>query len=621
MPGATPNRDRLKRISQRIAHRGPDADGFWIAPSGRAALAHRRLSVIDLATGQQPMLDTSERVGLVFNGEIYNYRELRKSLARRGAAFRTESDTEVLLRLYQTTGAACVNELRGMFAFAAWDDDAGRLLLARDRIGKKPLYYTIEDGCLYFASTLESLRETARSRWEIDPLAVDAFLTLGYIPAPRTIFRSVSKLEAGTILTVDAAGISTNRYWDPATDGRAPPESFAAAVDELDELLNTAVALRLRSDVPLGVFLSGGVDSSLVAAVASRQSVTPVTTFSIGFDVAAFDETQYAARVAEQLGTRHHVFRAQPDLLATLPAMVRHFGEPFADSSALPTWLLAQETRKHVTVALAGDGGDEAFAGYNWYRTAARLRLVTRVIPEAVFATTGQRLDGILGGAFAGSRTAGRVRRGVAMLAAKDGPERFALLRSFIGPAEARSLYAGALLEVRREPLGESGERLAALYRSCSGDDLRRVRYVDIMTYLADCLMPKVDVATMAHGLEARAPLLDHEVMRFALALPDEWLLDRSGGKRILRAVLARYLPVSLFDRPKQGFSVPLKTWFTGSTRSVATSMATSERLLDTGWLKPAGIQTIITEHMAGLRDHTQRLFSLIVLDEWLKHC
>jgi asparagine synthase (glutamine-hydrolysing) len=620
-PGASPDRDRLQRISMCIAHRGPDADGLWVAPSGRAALAHRRLSVIDLATGQQPMLDASERVGLAFNGEIYNYRELRKSLARRGATFRTESDTEVLLRLYRTMGVACVNELRGMFAFAAWDDDAGRLLLARDRIGKKPLYYTTEDGCLYFASTLESLRETSRSRWQIDPLAVDAFMTLGYIPAPQTIFRSVSKLEAGTTLTVDSAGVATHRYWNPATDDRAAPESFSAAVDELDELLNTAVALRLRSDVPLGVFLSGGVDSSLVAAVASRQSVSPVSTFSIGFDVAAFDETRYAARVAGHLGTKHRVFRAHPDLLATLPAMVRHFGEPFADSSALPTWLLAQETRKHVTVALAGDGGDEAFAGYDWYRTAARLKRFTRAIPEAVFASTSRTLDGLLRVAFAGSRTAGKVRRGLAMLGAKDGPERFALLRSFIGPAEARSLYAGALREARCDPLGKSGERLAALYQCSSGDDLRRVRYVDIMTYLADCLMPKVDVATMAHGLEARAPLLDQEVMRFALTLPSEWLLDGNGGKKILRAVLARYLPPSFFERPKQGFSVPLRTWFTGSMRSVAMNLSRSERLLDTGWLRPAGIETIIDEHMAGLRDHSQRLFSLIVLDEWLKRC
>ncbi len=616
--GATPDRDRLERISGRIAHRGPDAEGTWVAPSGRAVLVHRRLCVIDLATGRQPMLDTNGRVGLVFNGEIYNYRELRSALARRGAAFRTESDTEVLLQLYREAGAACVNELRGMFAFAAWDDNAGRLLLARDRIGKKPLYHTIEDGCLYFASTLASLRETSRTRWQIDPAAVDAFMTLGYIPAPQTIYRGVSKLEAGTLLTVDSTGISTRRYWDPANDRRPAPESFAAATDELDELLNTAVALRLRSDVPLGVFLSGGVDSSLVAAVASRQSTTPITTFSIGFDVAAFDETEHAARVSRHLGTQHHVFRAHPDLLATLPAMVRHFGEPFADSSALPTWMLAEETRKHVTVALAGDGGDEAFAGYDWYRTAARLRRVTRAIPEGVFAATSKTLDGFFSRAFAGSRTAGRVRRGMAMLGVRHGAERFAHLRSFIGPAEARTLYAGELRVARRGTLGESGERLAALYDSCPGGDLRRLRYVDVATYLADCLMPKVDVATMAHGLEARAPLLDQEVMRFALSLPEPWLIDGNGGKKILRAVLSRYLPAAYFERPKRGFSVPLATWFAGSMRERISSLPASESLRETGWFDSAGIESLVVEHLAGLRDHSQRLFSLLVLEEWL---
>jgi asparagine synthase (glutamine-hydrolysing) len=618
--GARIDRERLERISCLIAHRGPDAHGYWAAPSGRAALAHRRLSVIDLATGQQPMLDASARVGLVFNGEIYNYREIRRDLAREGAVFRTESDTETLLRLYERMGADCVHRLRGMFAFGVWDDAAGRLVLARDRVGKKPLYYTVEEECLYFASSLRALRDTSPRQWTIDPSAVDAFMTLSYIPAPRTIYTGVAKLEAGTMLTIDATGTSTRRYWDPADDGDPVPESFADAVDRLDELLNTAVTLRLRSDVPLGVFLSGGIDSSLVAAVAARQSTIPVTTFSLGFDVAEFDESEYAARVARHLGTDHRPLRAHPDLLHTLPAMVRHFGEPFGDSSALATWMLAEETRKHVTVALAGDGGDECFAGYGWYRTAARLRRLTRAIPEAVFATTGRTLDGLLGDAFAGSRTVGRMRRGMAMLGVKDGPERAVMLRTYIGPAEAQALYAGALRDARRSALGDAGTRLAALYERCAGSDLRRVRAMDVASYLADCLMPKVDVATMAHGLEARAPLLDQEILRFALSLPDAWLLDRNGGKKILRAVLARYLPLSLFDRPKQGFSVPLKTWFMSGTRDLMSALPASERLLATGWFKPQGIQGLVDEHLSGLRDHSQRLFDLLVLDEWLEH-
>jgi asparagine synthase (glutamine-hydrolysing) len=621
-PGAMVSRERLERISCLLAHRGPDAHGTWAAPSGRAALAHRRLSVIDLATGQQPMLSDDGRIGLVFNGEIYNYRELRATLAAQGASFRTQSDTEVLLRLYERKGDACLEDLRGMFAFAIWDDAAGRLLIARDRIGKKPLFYTIDDGCLYFASSLRALRETSRTAWEIDPAAVDAYLTLSYIPAPRTVYRGVSKLEAGTAATLGADGVVTHRYSDFATEPPpvSVPGTFGEAVDRLDEILNTAVAIRLRSDVPLGVFLSGGIDSSLVAAIAAKQSATPITTFSIGFDVSEFDESPYAATVARTLGTDHHVFHAHPDLLHTLPEMVRHYGEPFGDSSALATWMLARETRKHVTVALAGDGGDEGFAGYNWYRTAERLRTLTGIVPSAVFRTAASPLDALLGAVVPGSRVAGQLRRGVRMLGATDDAERAALLRAHVGPAEARRLYAGELREARNGSIGAAVEHFADLYRSCPGTGLRRVRYADATTYLADCLMPKVDVATMAHGLEARAPLLDQDVMRFALALPDAWLLDDSGGKKILKAVLARYLPLSLFDRPKQGFSVPLKTWFVGNTRSVAASVATSERLRDTGWFQTAGLQSLVDEHASGLRDHSQRIFSLLVLDEWLEH-
>jgi asparagine synthase (glutamine-hydrolysing) len=619
--GAHPDQERVHRLSHLVAHRGPDEAGHWVAPSGRAVMAHRRLSIIDLATGQQPMVDEMGSVGLVFNGEIYNYRELRKDLAHRPppVTFHTNSDTEVILRFYEREGVECVNALRGMFAIAIWDDRHARLLLARDRIGKKPLYYTAEGDCLYFASSLHALRETSPRRWQIDMSALDAFLTLGYIPAPRTIFDGVSKLEAGTAVTVDTSGIRARRYWDLAQDTDTLAGTFSDAVDHLDELLNTAVSLRLRSDVPLGVFLSGGIDSSLVTAVAARQATIPITTFSIGFDVAAYDESGYAARVAQHLRTDHHVFRAKPDLLRTLPSMVRHFGEPFADSSALPTWMLAEATRKHVTVALGGDGGDEGFAGYSWYRTAAQLRRLTRAIPEAVFATAGRTLDRVLRPAAARYRMAGQARRGMLMLGVGNASDRFASLRSFIGPHEVATLYGRDLLASRRAGETWANELLAARYRDSVGSDLRRMRYVDVGTYLADCLMPKVDVATMAHALELRAPLLDQEIVRFALTLPDEWLVDHRGGKRLLRALLARYLPESLFDRPKQGFSVPLTRWFTGSVRDVISALPASQHLRDSGWLQPAGIQTIVREHVEGLRDHSQRLFTLLALDEWLK--
>ena len=605
-------------MSSLVAHRGPDAHGLWESPSGRAILAHRRLSVIDLATGQQPMLDREKHIGLTYNGEIYNYLDLRRALEREGAVFTTQSDTEVLLRLYERAGPACVNQLRGMFAFAIWDERAGQLLLARDRIGKKPLYHVVEDDCLYFASSLRALRDTSPARWEIDATALDAFMTLSYIPAPRTIYRGIAKLTAGTVVTAGASGVSVERYWDLAKDTDIVPESFSDALDRLDELLATAVTLRLRSDVPLGIFLSGGMDSSLVAAVAARHSTTPVTTFSIGFDVSTYDESAYAARVASHLGTDHHVFRAHPDLLGTLPRLVHHFGEPFADSSALPTWMLAEETREHVTVALGGDGGDEAFGGYDWYRNAARLRRLSRAVPQPVVAFASAACDGMLRRAARRSRGAGQVRRGLAMLSTEGAGERYAMLRSFIAPADADALYAGSLRDVRREGHSEAGPLLAGLYGACDGSELRRMRYVDIATYLADCLMPKVDVATMAHGLEARAPLLDQELVRFAMSLPDEWIADRASGKKILRALVARYLPSAWFERPKQGFSVPLGKWFTGSMRDAVATLPRRERLLSTGWLQPAGIEALVTQQLGGLRDHSQRLFNLLVLDEWL---
>ena len=615
--GARPDRGRVERISRLIAHRGPDGDGLWVSPSGRAVFAHRRLSVIDIATGAQPMVGEQDRLGLVFNGEIYNYRELREGLEGRGARFRTTSDTEVLLRAFERDGAECVHDLRGMFAFAFWDDARGRLTIARDRIGKKPLYYVESDGCLYFASSLRALVDGDPARYPIDTEALDAYLTLSYIPAPRTIYQGIRKLEAATILEASAGAMTTRRYWSASTQQPAFEGTYEDAVDHLSGMLDEAVALRLRSDVPLGIFLSGGIDSSLVTAIAARQAGR-LQTFAIGFDDAEFDETEHARVVANELGTDHRSFVARPDLLGTLPALVRHFGEPYADATALATWMLAEESRKHITVALAGDGGDEGFAGYDWYRSALALRRLTRPVPTAAFSLASSSLGGALATAFPGSRRAGRIRRGMALLATAAGGPRFAAVRSFVGPNEERDLYAGDLRAARRSGSWAPG-LLPALYDQCPGSPLRRMRYVDMATYLADGLMPKVDVATMAHGLETRAPLLDQRVLEFGMSLPDEWLVGSGSGKRILRSVLDRYLPAQLFARKKQGFTLPLQRWFGASLRPAVEALATSERLLDGGWFQAEGIRGMMREHTAGARDHSQRLYNLLVLDEWLK--
>jgi asparagine synthase (glutamine-hydrolysing) len=617
---ARPDEARIRRISGLLAHRGPDGEGFWTAPSGAAFLAHRRLSIIDLACGGQPMIARGGQLGLVFNGEIYNYKELRDELAADGARFQTASDTEVLLRDIERKGAGCVDDLRGMFAFAFWDDHARRLTLARDRIGKKPLYYVVEGGCLYFASSIAVLRATAPTPYRLNVSAVDEYLTLGYVPAPETIYDGVRKLEAGTILEADADGVRVRRFWDLAAADAPFDGTYDDAVDRLDEMVNASVALRLRSDVPLGVFLSGGIDSSLVAAVAAKQSPGQVLTFSIGMDVAAFDESVYAAQVAERLGTEHRLFRARPDLLGTLPSMVWHYGEPFADSSALPTWMLSQHTRPHVTVAVGGDGGDEGFAGYEWYRAAYRLKRLTRGIPAPAFAAAGSALGGMMRAGLPLPAKAAQARRGLRMLGVPHGPRRFAAQRSFLSPSDATTLFAGDLLASRRAVGDVAGMRLARLYREAEGSDLRRMRYVDMRTYLADCLMPKVDVASMASSLEVRAPLLDQEIVRFAMSLPDEWLLGPEGGKRILRDVLYRYLPKALFDRPKQGFSIPLKRWFADDARDVVAALSRSPALMDTGWVDGKAIDTMVAEHASGQRDHSDRLYSLLFLEAWLRH-
>ena len=594
--GYRPDPDRVRRMTAMIEHRGPDAGGFWESGDGRVVFGHRRLAVIDLAGGQQPM-QTSNGDVLTFNGEIYNYIELREELRREGVVIEAASDTAVLLTLLQRRGKSCLSALRGMFAFAFWDTVRKELILARDPVGKKPLYYMIENGCIYFASTFNALAKTSPQPARIDLQAVDAFLDLGYIPAPLTIDNRIFKLAAGTILTARHE-VRTTRY-DSIDEPHAPyGESFERAVDDLDALVTEATAMRMRSDVPLAVFLSGGIDSSLVAAVAARQT-TALRTFSIGFDDARYDETRHAEAVAQHIRSDHVTFRVRPDLMALLPDMVRHFGEPFADATALPTFILSEETRRHVTVVLSGDGGDEGFGGYPWYQTAARLKRMRALVPA-----------GMLSG------QPGRIGRAASLLRL-DNADRYAALRSFIHPHEARSLYAGDLATARQSAM-DGSRRLAAHYRNTAGSDLNRMRSVDLTSYLADCLLPKTDVSTMAFALEARAPLLDREVLRFAQSLPDHWLIRKGSGKLILRKLLDRYLPNEIMQRPKQGFSLPLREWFLSAHRDSIQRLASDRTLLDTGWFDTTAVSTMVNEHVAQRRDHSQRIFNLLVLREWL---
>src|SRR6059036_684359 len=483
--GARLDRERLCRMAGLMAHRGPDGEGSWADPRGRAALAHRRLSIIDIAGGRQPMCSDDGQIALVFNGEIYNYRELRRALSDQGVRFHTASDTEVLLRLYERCGREAVHYLRGMFAFAVWDGTRDELVLARDRVGKKPLFYSLDDESCYFASTLGALHDTDPQARRVSLAALDAFLTLGYVPAPQSIWDGINKVPAGTMLRVSSSGSRSLRYWALEQVVKPFAGRFAEAVDRLEDLLTTSVRLRLRSDVPLGLFLSGGIDSSLVTAIAARHCRGDVSTFSLGFAEAAFDESGYAERIAQHLGTQHRTFTGRPEMLDVLPVLVRHFGEPFGDDAALAVWMLARETRQHVTVVLTGDGGDEGFGGYDSYRTARHLNRLSGVAPLMT------SLRAVVPGQSAWAR---RIRRRFRILAL-DEPERFAALRTYMCDDEVQRLYAGDLLQERCDRGDRVSATLAQLYRGGNGSAVRRMRLVDVSTYLADCLMPKIDVA------------------------------------------------------------------------------------------------------------------------------
>jgi asparagine synthase (glutamine-hydrolysing) len=607
-PDARPDREIVARMSGAIRHRGPDGEGVWVSPSGSACFAHRRLSVIDLETGQQPIVSTDGDVGLVFNGEIYNYLELRREMEAQGSRFRTESDTEVLLHLLRARGAEGLQDTVGMFAFALWDDSRRTLLMARDRVGKKPLFYATIDGCLYFCSSLVGLEAAFRGRPDVSAAAVVDFLDGGYVPSPGTIYEDVWKLSAATYLEVRQADglVATERLWRPPMDVNRTMVTEEEALDRLEALLEEAVRLRLRSDVPLGVFLSGGIDSSLVAALSSRMSDAAIQTFTIGFDVDDLDESTRAGRVAGHLGTEHRTFRLESSLLELLPTAVRHFGEPFADSAALPLWVLAEQARPLITVALLGDGGDEGFGGYDWYRTAAKLDRVAG-LPGA--RTFGRSLS-VAGGV--GGR---KLRRLAHML--EVGPEaRFADLRCMFGPHTAADILQPAFVSgIDPELLVRN--RIAALYREFCARPSLRMQYADLRTYLADGLLPKVDVATMAHGLEARAPLLDHRVLEFAYRLPGA-LNDPSDPKRLLRKLLDRYVPRALTEGPKRGFTVPVSTWFRRDLEPQVRGLP-SGPLVESGYVDRRGLAAMVDEHIRGERDHGDRLFHLMVLSRWLE--
>lgn len=638
----------LERMTTSLAHRGPDDAGYYhslAAPRGAgrqgissqptglpepvatpvtaqggsgAALGHRRLSIIDLAGGHQPLCNEDGTVWIVFNGEIYNYRELQPDLIARGHHFHTASDTETIVHLYEEYGPACVDRLRGMFAFAIWDVRRERLFLARDRLGKKPLVLRHTSTGLFFASELKALLQVPGAPRDINPQSIDAYLTYQYVPHPDSILSGYEKLPPGHRALYAAGQLQVEEYWKPDFSRAGVPGTFPTSVEaarrQLRETLTEAVRLRMRSDVPLGAFLSGGIDSTIIAGLMQRLSRRPVQTFSIGFPVRQFDERSYARLAAEHLHTEHHEQLVEPQALEILPKLIWHYDEPFADSSAIPTMYLAQMTRREVTVALSGDGGDELFAGYDRYR-AVRLAEKFDKLPacarKLLAAPFWQRIP-------ASVRQKSRRRRIKRLLAALGLPpeRRYLTWVSIFDADRRRGLYTD---EFAMQLGGtDSADFLLEAYRACQNRDfVTRTTCTDVLTYLPCDILNKVDIASMAYGLEARCPFLDQEVTQFAARLPIEWKLHRGRGKQILIDTFADLLPPKIQHRAKMGFGVPLDHWFRNELQPLLQEVLLDSRCLNRGWFRPEVVRQLVTEHTQGKWDHSYRLWSLLVLELW----
>ena len=614
--------DTLRRMVRVLRHRGPDDEGvhveeFHARPGYDAvpgvALGHRRLSIIDVAGGQQPLANEDDSIWVVFNGEIYNYHDLRQRLEGAGHRFRTNSDTEAIVHLYEDEGPKFLEHLNGMFSLAVWDSNRRQLLLARDRLGQKPLVYRLERGRLLFASELKSLLEVADVPRSIDPQAVDEYLTYQYVPHPRTIFRGISKLPPAHYAVYRDGKLRIDRYWRPdfnAQENR-PAEEYA---EQLREKLTSSVKLRLQSEVPLGAFLSGGVDSTIIVGLMQKLTGQRVRTFSIGFPVAEYDETQYAQLVARRFGTEHEEFRVQPDALDILPKLVWHYDEPFADSSAIPTWYVSQLTRRHVTVALTGDGGDELFAGYPRYR-AVWLGTWFDRLPGPMRWALSHRYWQKLPASPRQKSVRRRLKRFTETLGQSPWSRYLGWIAIFNETRRAE-LYTEEFVETL--PNADPLQFLTSAAARCSGrDPVTATSLTDLLTYLPCDLMTKVDIASMAHGLECRQPFLDHRVVELAARMPIAHKFRRGTGKRILLEAFADLVPNEVVRRKKMGFGVPLDHWFRGPLADFSRDVFSDSRTVGRGMFQTDVTNRLLEDHIAGRFDHSYRLWALLVLELW----
>ena len=611
-----PDRAFLRRMNDSIAHRGPDGEGEHHEPG--VALGHRRLAIIDVATGQQPLYNEDGSVVVVYNGEIYNYQSLIPELQALGHVFHTKSDTEVIVHAWEAWGEACVERFRGMFAFALWDRNRETLFLARDRLGVKPLFYALLPGgeCV-FGSELKAVLLHPGVTRTIDPHAVEEYFAVGYVAEPRTIYTSVQKLPPAHTLTLrrGEAPPAPREYWDVrfTLDSRI---GFEEAMGELDRRLQDSVRLRMISEVPLGAFLSGGVDSSAVVSAMARISDAPVNTCSISFDDPAFDETKFAQMVADRYRTRHYVDQVASDDFGLIDTLVGLYDEPYADSSAIPTYRVCELARKHVTVALSGDGGDESFGGYRRYQ----LHLMEEKLRSALPLGFRRPVFGLLGRLYPKADWAPRVFRAKTTFEslARNSVEAYLQSVSIVrAPMRARLFSAQMRASLGGYRVDDLFARHAA--RAGTDDPLALIQYLDLKTYLVGDINTKVDRASMAHSLEVREPLMDHPLVEWLGTLPSSFKMSGGEGKRLLKKSMEPWLPHDVLYRPKMGFAVPLIRWFRGPLREKVRNAVLGDTLRDTGLFEARVLEELVSAHEAGRRDYSAPLWTLLMFEGFLR--
>ncbi len=604
-------RETLKRMNDVLHHRGPDDEGFYVSPI--VGLGMRRLSIIDLQTGHQPIQNEDGTVQVVFNGEIYNFQKLRKTLEEAGHRFYTRSDTEVIVHGYEEYGPEVVQHLRGMFAFAIWDANQEILLIVRDRPGIKPLHYYRDDEKFLFGSEIKSILQCERVPREVNPEALDRFLTFEYICSPETIFKNIYKLPPGHFLLLRKGELRIEQYWDnlPSIQEEQNEEYYAR---HLAELLEESVKMRLISDVPLGALLSGGIDSSTVVGFMAKHSSKPVKTFSIGFEDQSYNELEYARTVSKHFNTEHYEFIIKPDAVELVEKLLKNLDEPFGDFSIFPTYLVSKMAREYVTVALSGDGGDELFAGYDTY-IADWLARYYQKAPAIIRKQIMPKFLSLIPPSPKKKGLINRSKRFVegTLLAPELMHTRWMI---FLQDREKRQLYSNMLLDAFEQ--GNSYKYIQEYFTRSDGvPALAQQEYVDIKTYLTDDILVKVDRMSMAPSLEARVPFLDHRVMEFAAKIPTSMKLKGLTTKYILKKAVSDLLPEKILTRGKEGFSIPIKNWLMNELRPLLLDTLSEERIRRRGYFQPHYIQHLIQEHLNGKENHSHRLWALMVFEIW----